>query len=187
MTAYWLSYEDYAADNKPGAEEYGILWEADPYEEENPLYTDADGRYAWDVPEGWWRVKAEHPEYETVWSDWLPVPPPQTEVNLAMHRITPASDYQIIVDEKNETGIQVTLTNQELQENEAVTVLFCLAAYDDDGRMVGSDLVSKTVYQTEDAILTLQLDADTDVDLVKGFVMNAETMEILRSAWQMAW
>ena len=40
--------------------------------------------YAWDVPEGWWRVKYEKSGYETVWSEWLPVPPPQTNVNIGM-------------------------------------------------------------------------------------------------------
>ena len=61
-----------------------ILWDASEYEQENPLYTDAEGRYAWDVPEGYWQVKYEKEGYETVYSDWLPVPPPQTEVNVGL-------------------------------------------------------------------------------------------------------
>ena len=43
-----------------------------------------NGWYAWDVPEGWWRVKCERYGYETLWSEWLPVPPPQTSVNISM-------------------------------------------------------------------------------------------------------
>lgn len=61
-----------------------ILWDASGYEQENPLTTNANGEYAWFVPSGQWQVKAEKDGYETAYSDWLPVPPPQTEVNIAM-------------------------------------------------------------------------------------------------------
>ena len=60
------------------------FWDASPYDQVNPLVTDQEGRYAWDVPEGWWQVKAELDGYETAYSEWLPVPPPQLEVNLGM-------------------------------------------------------------------------------------------------------
>lgn len=61
-----------------------VLWDAENYEQENPLFTDADGRYQWDVPTGWWQVKYEKEGYETTYSDWLPVPPPQLEVNMGI-------------------------------------------------------------------------------------------------------
>lgn len=40
--------------------------------------------YAWDVPQGLWQVKFEKEGYETAYSEWLPVPPPQLDVNIAM-------------------------------------------------------------------------------------------------------
>jgi len=61
-----------------------IVWDASEYEQANPLYTDKDGRYAWDVPEGWWQVKAEMEGYQTAYSEWLPVPPPQLDVNIGL-------------------------------------------------------------------------------------------------------
>ena len=61
-----------------------LLWDASEYDQQNPLYTDGNGAYAWDVPEGFWQVKYEKDGYETVYSDWLPVPPPQTDVNIGM-------------------------------------------------------------------------------------------------------
>lgn len=64
-----------------------VFWDAENYEQENPLYTDADGRYAWDVPTGWWQVKYEKEGYETTYSDWLPVPPPQLEVNVGITQL----------------------------------------------------------------------------------------------------
>lgn len=62
----------------------GVVWDASEYSQENPLYTDEDGRYAWYVPNGNWQVKFEKSGYETTYSEWVPVPPIQTEVNVAM-------------------------------------------------------------------------------------------------------
>lgn len=59
-----------------------VLWNAEEYAQQNPLFTDAEGMYAWDVPPGEWRVKFEKDGYNTSYSEWLPVPPPQLEVNV---------------------------------------------------------------------------------------------------------
>lgn len=61
-----------------------IFWDATEYDQENPLVTDTNGFYQWFVPEGLWQVKYEKDGYETTYSEWLPVPPPQLEVNVAM-------------------------------------------------------------------------------------------------------
>ena len=65
-----------------------VLWNAAEYDQANPLYTDEDGAYAWDVPEGLWQVKYEKEGYETAYSEWLPVPPPQLDVNIGMVSMT---------------------------------------------------------------------------------------------------
>ena len=77
MTIYYKASKD--ADD--ATEE---KWEAEPYYQSNPIMTDANGRYAWDVPEGWWQVVAEKDGYEITKSDWLKVPPPQLDVNLEL-------------------------------------------------------------------------------------------------------
>ena len=59
-------------------------WDATEYAQENPLFTDENGFYRWDVPQGLWQVKFEKEGYETTYSEWLPVPPPQLDVNIAM-------------------------------------------------------------------------------------------------------
>ena|GEM_PF-3665727 len=69
--------------------ETGILWNAGEFDQVNPLLTDAHGAYAWDVPQGWWQVKFEKENYVTGYSDWLPVPPPQTEINIGLVSLTP--------------------------------------------------------------------------------------------------
>ncbi len=72
---------------------YGVLheepriWDAEEYAQENPLFTDENGMYQWDVPQGLWQVKFEKEGYETTYSDWLPVPPPQLDVNVAMTQV----------------------------------------------------------------------------------------------------
>lgn len=59
-------------------------WDATEYGQENPLHTDKDGFYQWFVPEGLWQVKYEKEGYETAYSEWLPVPPPQLDVNIGL-------------------------------------------------------------------------------------------------------
>jgi hypothetical protein len=61
-----------------------VLWNAEDYAQKNPLFTDENGMYRWDVPQGLWQVKYEKEGYETAYSAWLPVPPPQLEVNIGM-------------------------------------------------------------------------------------------------------
>lgn len=74
-----------AKENVYGEIEWNaVKWDAEAYSQENPLFTDANGEYAWDVPQGEWQVKFEKDGYETAYSAWLPVPPPQLEVNMGM-------------------------------------------------------------------------------------------------------
>lgn len=63
------------------------FWDASWYLQENPQTTDAEGRYAWDVPTGWWMVQYVKDGYQTAYSDALPVPPPQLDVNIPLVRL----------------------------------------------------------------------------------------------------
>ena len=60
------------------------VWDASEYDQYNPLYTDAGGNYAWDVPEGFWKVRAEAEGYKTAETEWMEVPPPRTDVAIRM-------------------------------------------------------------------------------------------------------
>ena len=77
-------YKETVEDMYGDKHERIVLWDAEQYAQENPLFTDENGMYRWDVPQGVWQVKYEKDGYETTYSDWLPVPPPQLEVNIAM-------------------------------------------------------------------------------------------------------
>ncbi|MFR8067050.1 MAG: leucine-rich repeat protein [Acutalibacter sp.] len=61
-----------------------VQWIATDYDQTNPVTTNADGVYAWDVPAGKWKVKFEKESYKTACSEWLVVPPPQTDVNVSL-------------------------------------------------------------------------------------------------------
>ena len=59
-------------------------WDAADYDQTNPVTTNADGVYAWDVPAGQWKVKFEKEDYNSAETGWLTVPPPQTDVNVSL-------------------------------------------------------------------------------------------------------
>ena len=80
-TAY---YKEMMEDMYGDLHENIIKWDASEYAQENPLFTDEYGMYAWDVPNGLWQVKFEKEGYETTYSEWLPVPPPQLDINIPM-------------------------------------------------------------------------------------------------------
>ncbi len=95
VTAYWIPYDETSADfwNQTPDSSNKLIWDAEKYSQINPLYTDVDGNYSWDVPEGWWKVVCEKDGYETFETEWLPVPPPQTEVNINLKsKATPEVD-----------------------------------------------------------------------------------------------
>ena len=80
-TAY---YKEMVEDMYGDLHDNVVLWNAEEYAQENPLFTDENGMYRWDVPQGLWQVKFEKEGYQTTYSEWLPVPPPQLEVNIPM-------------------------------------------------------------------------------------------------------
>lgn len=60
------------------------VWNADRYLQQNPLFTDGEGRYAWDVPEGNWQVRYDKAGYVTAKSEVLTVLPPHFDVNVGL-------------------------------------------------------------------------------------------------------
>lgn len=74
-----------------------VEWNADDYDQINPQDTNEAGMYAWFVPDGNWKVTFSKDGYQSADSSgvpaaaaneentgWLPVPPPQFEVNVGM-------------------------------------------------------------------------------------------------------
>jgi len=91
-------------------------WNAAEYSQVNPIVTDETGLYAWDVPQGQWQVRFEKEGYETAQTAWLPVPPPQLEINIPMLQgISP----EVIKAHGVQSGI--TLTFSKYMRPETVT------------------------------------------------------------------
>ena len=88
-----------------------VKWNAENYSQENPLVTDEAGFYRWDVPQGEWQVKYEKDGYETCYSEWLPVPPPQLDVNVGMKQTTPPTVKQM---RGAESGITIEMSKYML-------------------------------------------------------------------------
>ena len=88
-------YKEEVEDMYGDLHENVVVWDAEEYAQQNPLFTDSEGKYAWDVPTGLWQVKFEKDGYETAYSEWLPVPPPQLEVNVGMTQLRQPSVQRV--------------------------------------------------------------------------------------------
>ena len=90
-----------------GAVVYDSDWNAGDYGQTNGYLTNVKGEFKWDVPAGWWRVRVEKNGYETAYSDWMQVPPPQTGVKIDLVPEVPAQLYESVT--VSEDGSAVTL------------------------------------------------------------------------------
>ncbi len=93
-------YEDMYGDSH----ERAVLWDAENYGYVNPQLTDENGEYGWDVPSGMWQVRVVKDGYLDTYSEWLPVPPPQLDVNLAMQQPTAPVVERVVATEQ---GLQL--------------------------------------------------------------------------------
>ena len=182
VTACWIPYDEEDTDfwNKPPtASQYGTVWDASEYSQQNPLYTDAEGNYAWEVPEGWWRIKYEKEGYETIWSDWMTVPPIQTDVNIGMTS-TEIDDYAVKYVSNTNTSTTVSLKNNTQSTS---SLVFIVAAYNKDGKMIAVNTSEKDLASSETINLTVTYAANAGVKTVKAFVVMKETLVPMREAW----
>ena len=134
-TAY---FQQQSEDMYGDITETAVVWDAAPFGQENPLTTDAQGMYAWDVPAGMWQVRLEKDGYEPAQSEWLPVPPPQLDVNIAMTQVKQPeiknvhaySDGMVIEFDKFMLPSTMTVGNITVTQNGQIV----------DGEVVASDI-----------------------------------------------
>ena len=84
-----------------------VKWNAEDYDQFNPLTTDNEGKYLWDVPEGEWKVICEKDGYETLETDWMSIPPVRTDVNFSI--VSQAAPVLLSAD-KDENSITVKMS-----------------------------------------------------------------------------
>lgn len=123
-------------------------WDATEYGQENPLFTDEEGLYGWDVPQGEWQVKYEKAGFETVYSQWLKVPPPQLEVNMNLTR-NDAPQVKEVHAYNGSNGVSISFDHfmdfDSLKENIHITKESAVA--DGDPEIINGTL---TVLSSED-------------------------------------
>ena len=135
-----------------------VLWNAAEYDQSNPLYTNRKGAYAWDVPEGLWQVKYEKEGYETAYSEWLPVPPPQLDVNIGMVSLAePQVESLTVFSDRAEVIFSKYMIPESLKE---------MKLLDGNGNEVAVTLEYDEVGESEDGTplakeFVLRLDGDS--------------------------
>ncbi|PZG17549.1 hypothetical protein C1I95_15260 [Micromonospora craterilacus] len=88
-------------------------WDAAAYGDLNPQITDDEGRYGWDVPEGWWKVVFTRDGYLPTESRVMKVLPPHTDVNVNLVRADLADVDQV---EADQSGLTVIFTQPMLAD-----------------------------------------------------------------------
>lgn len=83
-----LYYREEYVDMYGDVHDKSTQWRAEEFGQENPLFTNSEGYYRWDVPQGLWQVAYEKEGYVATRSEWLPVPPPQLDVNVSLVQMT---------------------------------------------------------------------------------------------------
>lgn len=172
-----------------GEDEYGDLhdevvkWNAEEFRQQNPMLTDAEGKYAWDVPQGLWQVKIEKSGYETAYSDWLPVPPPQLDINIPLVRNTlpevqTARAYEDGVEVTfNEYMLPESLTTDRILLSQNGQPLTCRIAHQDRSKAYGSNdtYTSRIKVKTESPLANgskVQLTVRRQVEAYNGLQMQ---------------
>ncbi len=121
---------------KEGENGTGVVWNAADYAQENPLFTDENGMYRWDVPQGLWQVRFEKDGYQATQSEWLPVPPPQLEVNIAM---TQTGAPEVKAARAYEDGIDVEFSKYMMTEDMTTDNIFATV----DGKKIEGTITMK--------------------------------------------
>ena len=137
-----------------------VLWNAVDYDQLNPQITDRAGWFAWDVPEGEWKIKLTAEGYESTESEWLPVLPVQTDVNLDMRSKLPA---EIASAEYNSTSATITFTRHMKDESINTDSLYIT---DKDGNTIPAAI--KTIKESgndTDSSITFVLTPKDKTDL----------------------
>ncbi len=124
-----------------------VQWNAAQYRQINPQVTGKTGEYAWDVPAGQWKVVVEKEGYQTVESDWLPVPPPQTDVNLGLISLSAPTVKNVHLYE----GYAVVEFSQYMKVNELTAEMFTL----EDATVTGLEAMNvKEAYESGEPLAT---------------------------------
>ncbi|MCQ2335057.1 MAG: leucine-rich repeat domain-containing protein [Paludibacteraceae bacterium] len=156
----------YTKENESAPE---TLWDAAFYDQENPQVTDFAGRYGWDVPMGLWQVRFAKDGFEPLETEWLPVPPPQMEINRPMVRMSAPQlesvqaydDSIVLTFDRYMIPSYMTTDNISITEKGtgAAPISGHITLLDEESRTPGDDVtyVRRVAYKADRAFGTTQV------------------------------
>lgn len=165
-----LYYGGNDANTTPADSEMGIEYDMTPFLQLNPIVTGVDGAYRWDVPQGWWRVKAESPDkkYSTT-SAWMYVGSARTDVHMDLDMERKQSEYTVQSIAVTDSQVSVTVSNNTSPHTDDQVVL---AWYTGAGQFLGMD--SQTLNLKKGASGTFTFDnAHPGAGYVKAFILTS--------------
>lgn len=121
------------------AEQYWQMWDADWFGQLNPQSTNLQGRYAWDVPEGLWKVQYEKEGYVTAESDELRVLPPHFNVNIPMDSVLPPMAVQARLDAAAEPAYIEFTFNRHTDIATIHEMMVAVKGHTEDGEVIEFD------------------------------------------------
>ncbi|MBQ2092811.1 MAG: chitobiase/beta-hexosaminidase C-terminal domain-containing protein, partial [Clostridia bacterium] len=146
------------ADNAAGTG--AVQWDASEYDQVNPQVTAADGRFAWDVPTGFWQVRFTKAGYEDAATEWLEVPPPR--MNLLVPMVT-TKEPNVESANAYEDYIEV-IFDQYMDKSAALTLPDGMT-----GEWQGTDAYSKVLRITKDGGFTKGDEVALTIDGAKNY------------------
>jgi len=192
-TIYFKTQEE---DMYGDLEEVIVLWDAEEYGQINPMLTNEYGEYGWDVPTGIWQVKYEKDGYKTIFSEWLPVPPPQLDVNMA--KVQPVQPTVQKV-QGYESGINIEfdkfmlpflMTTQYIKVTRNGNAVSGTIALLNEEAGAGSTFVSRVRFipdspfeTTDEVILTVKREVKSyaEIEMAEDFVQRVEIQKEMTS------
>ena len=159
-----IFYKEWAEDMYGDVYEKVIRWDAEAYAQQNPLFTDSNGMYQWDVPSGEWQVRFEKEGYEAAATEWLPVPPPQLDVNVGLIQFTAPAVQEV---KAYEQAVEVTFDKymdpaRFTESNVAVTAGGKLV----EGKVIAVDPEATPEGYSYTRVLRFEADAPFEADAV---------------------
>ena len=163
------------------------LWDDSDYlKQDNPVMTDENGYYRWDVPEGEWYVTAEKKGYEQGSSqndkeavkkhgnvNYLPVLPPQLDVNIPLVSYEPPNveavnaktDGVYITFSKYMNEADLVMSNFTLKDSTGKDISFTVEKLDSEQAPANINYQGEAPSYTRNILLKATLKKDSQVSL----------------------
>jgi hypothetical protein len=165
-----------------------VKWNAEDYDQTNPQITDAAGWFAWDVPEGMWQVRVSGEGYEAAQSEWLPVLPVQTGVNIKLTSKLPAeiSDAgygegkAVVKFSKHMLDSTVTSKSLVITDKNGKTIDCDIAPVKEEGNDTNASMTFILTPKAETSLAGAKVGVKTDAQSYAGVACKESEMISLR-------